>query len=51
MKKFKEKKSEVKIVKITSCGDDGTYIFGLGDDQKIYEWDEYERKWRYEIYD
>jgi len=46
MKKVKEKKQSVKIIQITSCSKNyNVYIYGLGDDQKIYEWIESSIMW------
>lgn len=44
-------KSEVKIVSICAVNAPheapiGNHVFGVGDDQKVYEWDARGTKWR-----
>jgi len=28
----------MKILQITACGPESGYVYGLGDDNKVYEW-------------
>ena len=45
------KEETVNIIQISACysGDDDTIVYGLGDDQRIYWWNNCDKLWVYSV--